>query len=357
MTAEYQKIPALVDPHVHLREPGAVHKENFRTGTMAAVAGGYGTVLDMPNNLIPTINPGALQQKVDLATGRIYCDVGFHFGATASGVEHFEQVVDQVYGLKVYMNHTTGTLLMENPAELQAVFARWPGQRPIVVHAEGEALATAIALARLNNKRLHVAHVATEEDVEMVREAKEEGLPVTCEVTPHHLFLTEADAQALGPFGVMKPSLRTEEHRLALWKNLESGVIDMIATDHAPHTEEEKLSGKPPFGVPGLETTLPLLLTTVAEGRLTLDRVVELTSTNPRRIFGLPKATDESHVLLDLEHRGLISSDNLQTKCGWTPFDRVRVIGRIAEVVFRGEKVYDGENVVGVPRGKVIFPA
>jgi len=287
MSAEHIKLPGLVDPHVHLREPGATHKENFETGTMAAIAGGFTTILDMPNNPEPTTSPQALQRKIVLAGNRIYCDVGFHLGATAEGVEYFEQVKDQVFGLKIYMNHTTGTLLMEDENELNRVFSRWPGVRPIIIHAEGKTLATAIMLSRLNNKKLHVAHVATEEDIKMVREAKEEGLPVSCEVTPHHLFLTETDVQTLGPFGIIKPSLKTEKDRRALWENLDLGVIDMIATDHAPHTKEEKLSENPPFGVPGLETALPLLLTAVAEGKLTLDQIVKLTSTNPRKIFGI----------------------------------------------------------------------
>mgnify|MGYP001577744803 CR=1 FL=1 len=354
MSAEYIKLPGLVDPHVHLREPGATHKEDFETGTMAAIAGGFSTVLDMPNNPEPTISPGALQRKIVLAENRVYCDIGFHFGATSQGFEYFEEVKDQIFGLKIYMNHTTGTLLMEDKNELNRVFSRWPREKPIIVHAEGETLATAITLARLNNRRLHIAHVATKEDVEMAREAKEEGLPVTCEVTPHHLFLTEADAQALGPFGVMKPSLKTEMDRLALWENLKLGVIDMIATDHAPHTKEEKLSEKPPFGVPGLETALPLLLTAVAEDKLTLDQVVKLTSTNPRKIFGIIKQP-ETYAEVDIKESYIIDALKLRTKCGWTPFEGMRVTGRINKVVLRGEVVFDGEEVKG-PRGKVIFP-
>lgn len=354
MGKELVRIPGLVDPHVHLREPGATYKEDFETGTTAAIAGGFSTILDMPNNPEPTISPEALQRKIVLTGNRIYCDVGFHFGATAKGVEYFEEVKDQVFGLKIYMNHTTGTLLMEDRDELNGVFARWPREKPVIVHAEGETLATAITLARLNNKKLHVAHVATKEDVEMVRRAKEEGLPVTCEVTPHHLFLTEADAQTLGPFGIMKPSLKTEKDRLALWENLESGVIDMIATDHAPHTKEEKLSEKPPFGIPGLETALPLLLTAVAEDKLTLDQVVELTSTNPRKIFGIIKQP-ETYTEVDIKESYIIDASKLRTKCGWTPFEGMEVVGRINKVVLRGEVVFDGEEVKG-PRGKVIFP-
>jgi len=220
MTAEYQKIPALVDPHVHLREPGATQKEDFETGTMAAIAGGYGIVLDMPNNPEPTVFPEALQRKIELAGNRIYCDVGFHFGATAQGVEYFEVVKDQVFGLKVYMNHTTGPLLIEDMRELRKIFSKSPREKPILVHAEGDTLKKAISLARQYEVGLHACHVSTERGIEAIRKAKEEGLRVTCEVTPHHLYFTEDDATALGPFGIMRPPLGSEIDRRALWKNL-----------------------------------------------------------------------------------------------------------------------------------------
>ena len=359
MTAEHTKIPTLVDPHVHLREPGAIHKEDFTSGTMAAVAGGYGTVFDMPNNpgLDATTTPETLYEKVRLAENRIYCDVGFYLGATSKNSKYFNLVERSVFGLKIYMNHTTGDLLMEDPNDLQKVFESWPRKRPIVVHAEGETLETAIDLTAKYRQKLHVAHIATKDDVEMVRRAKEQGLAITCEVTPHHLFLTEADEQYLGPFGKMKPALGTVMDQDALWKNLHLEVIDMIATDHAPHTRSEKLSDNPPFGVPGLETTLPLLLTAVAEQKLSIEDIVRLTSTNPRKIFGLPSASEESYVLMDVGYKGYIDSDNLKTKCAWTPFSGFEVTGRIAKVVFKNETVYDGENVVGKQHGEVIFPA
>lgn len=354
MTAERVVLPGLIDPHVHLREPGATHKEDFETGTMAAIAGGFTTVLDMPNNPEPTVCPDALKRKIALTKDRIYCDIGFHFGATASGTEYFEEIKEQVFGLKVYMNHTTGPLLMQNLDELQSVFLRWPSEKPVIVHAEGQSLETAISLAKFTGRNLHIAHIATEKDLEMVRGAKEDGLAVTCEVTPHHLFLTQIDVDKLGPFAIMKPSLKTEKDRLALWKGLDLGIIDMIATDHAPHTREEKLTEKPPFGVPGLETCLPLILSAVTEGKLTLDQVVKLTSTNPRKIFGLSE-TPETYTEIDLKESYFLNSANLKTKCAWSPFDGKRVTGKVVRVVLRGKTVFDGENIVGKPKGKVIY--
>lgn len=351
---EYQKLPGLVDPHVHLREPGATHKEDFESGTQAAVAGGYTTVIDMPNNPEPTISPEALQKKVKLAGNRIYCDVGFHFGATAEGSRYFEVIKDQVFGLKVYMNHTTGPLLVENPDDLQTVFSKWPRGRPVLVHAEGKTLKTAIDLATQHGQRLHACHLASGEELMMVKRAKEAGLPVTCEVCCHHLFLTEDDLDTLDALGIMRPPLATKKDQEILWDNLD--VIDMIASDHAPHTRQEKLGlEKPPFGVPGLETTLPLMLTAVAGGRLTLDRLVKLTSTNPGEIFGVDKET-ETYAEVDLNHSYVIDSSSLKTKVGWTPFEGMRVTGRIAKVVLRGQVVFDGEEIVGQPSGRVVFP-
>jgi len=353
MSKEIVRLPGLIDAHVHLREPGATQKEDFETGTRAAIAGGYTTVLDMPNNPEPTVAPDALQKKIQLAGNRIYCDIGFHFGGTRESSQYFEEVKNEVFGLKVYMNHTTGTLLVENPQDLQDIFARWPRGKIIMVHAEGETLRTAIDLAKNNNQRLHVCHVSQKQEIEMIRDAKEKRLPVTCEVSAHHLFLTENDVSSLGSFGIMRPPLATESDRQALWDNLD--VVDIIASDHAPHTKEEKTSEKPPFGVPGLETTLPLLLTAVVDGRLTIERLVQLTSTRPREIFAVEETTD-TYTEVDLRESYIIDGSKLRTKAGWTPFDGVRVTGRVVRVILRGEVVCDGESIKEYPRGKVIYP-
>lgn len=343
-------LPGLIDVHTHLREPGATQKEDFETGTKAAIAGGYTVILDMPNNPIPTISPEALDQKIALATGRIYCDVGFNFGATPNNSQYFEEVKDKVFGLKVYMNHTTGDLLMEDDSALEKVFKAWIQGKPILVHAEGDTLKKAINLAKRFKSQLHVCHVSLKEEIESIKEAKMEGLNISCEVSCHHLFLTDQDAKRLGVFGAMRPPLSTEENRQALWDNLDS--IDMIASDHAPHTKEEKESpGKIVNGVPGLETSLPLLLNAVNEGKVTLEKVVELTSTNPRRVFQIPEQED-TEVEVDLAEKYTINSKKLYTKCGWTPFDGMKVTGRIKKVVLRGKTVFDGKNIFG-PYGRI----
>lgn len=346
-------LPGLIDVHTHLREPGATQKEDFETGTKAAIAGGYTAILDMPNNPLPTISEEALKQKINLATGRIYSDVGFHFGATPTNYHAFEKVKDQVFGLKVYMNHTTGDLLMEDMAALEKVFTKWIKGKPILVHAEGETLKKAINLAKKYHQKLHVCHVSLKQEIELIKQAKNEGLDISCEVSCHHLFLNTGDTKRLGPYGMMRPPLSKEEDRQALWDNLD--VIGMIASDHAPHTKEEKETpGKVVNGVPGLETSLPLLLTAVNQGKLTLDKVIELTSTNPRRIFNIPKQED-TFVEVNLDERYTISDKRLYTKCGWTPFEGMEVTGKIKRVILRGKVVFDKGKILK-PLGQVIYP-
>ncbi len=340
------KLPGLIDPHVHLREPGATQKEDFESGTKAAIAGGFTTVLDMPNNPIPTISPEALQEKISLAKGRIYCDVGFHFGASSKSIQYFPEVANKVFGLKVYMNQTTGDLLMEDEQTLEMVFSAWTKEKPIMVHAEGETLQKAINMAKKFGNRLHVCHVSLNEEVKLIKAAKDSGLNISCEVTPHHLFLTEKDVSRLGGFGIMKPPLASPEDQQALWQGIKEGVIDMIGSDHAPHTKEEKSGEKPAFGVPGLETTLPLLLTAVNEGRLTMDRLIELTSANPRKIFGIPEQKDTFVEIDPIPYT--LDPSHLFTKAGWTPFAGMKVKGKVKKVVLRGQLVYNGQNVFGL---------
>lgn len=346
------KLPGLIDVHTHLREPGATQKEDFETGTKAAIAGGYTAILDMPNNPIPTVTPEALDEKISLAKGRIYSDVGFNFGATPSNSQYFEQVKDKIFGLKVYMNHTTGDLLMEDQNALEDVFSKWPKDKPIMVHAEGDTLKKAINLAKKYHQQLHVCHISLKKEIELIKQAKNEGLDISCEVSCHHLFLNENDVKRLGPYGMMRPPLSREEDRKALWDNLD--VIDMIASDHAPHTREEKENPqKVVNGVPGLETSLPLLLNAINEGKLTIEKVIELTSTNPRRIFQIPEQGN-TEVKVDMDEKYTINSKSLFTKCGWTPFDGMEVKGRVKKVTLRGKVVFDQGNILE-PFGQILY--
>jgi carbamoyl-phosphate synthase/aspartate carbamoyltransferase/dihydroorotase len=212
----------------------------------------------------------------------------------------------------------------------------------------------AIGLARVYGRRLHLCHVSLAEEMALIRAAKESGMALTCEVAPHHLFLTQADAGRLGAYGSMKPPLATKADTEALWANLD--VVDCVATDHAPHTRAEKEGDSPPPGVPGLEAMLPLLLTAVAEGRLSLERLVELTHEAPRRIFGLP-AQPDTWVEVDPEENYTLDQVELQTKCGWTPFTGMQVQGRVRQVVLRGETAFDAGQIRVEPGfGRAIEP-
>lgn len=349
-------LPGMIDVHTHLRDPGATHKEDFCTGTLAALAGGVTMILDMPNNPIPTISTSALKEKEKIAQKKAVCDYGLIFGASQlDNTSEFKKVIPKVAALKVYMDQTTGTLLIEKLDLLEKIFRMWNCDKPIMVHAESATLAKAITLAHLYKRHLHCCHVSLKEEVELIKKAKERGLKMTVEVTPHHLFFTQSDQKKLGPYGIMKPPLRSQKDVDALWQGIKTGVIDIVATDHAPHTNVEKESAKPPFGVPGLETALPLLLTAVKEKRLTLSKVIELYQENPRKIFKLPKQKD-TYIEVDLQSRFEIRNDNLKTKCGWSPFNGWKVYGKVNNVVIRGQTVYkDGKVMVEKGFGRNIY--
>lgn len=347
------ELPGLVDVHVHLREPGAKQKEDFATGTMAAVAGGYTQVLDMPNNTPPTVNPKALDQKIGLAKGRIWCDLGFNFGATKGSVKYFNKITKTAFGLKVYMNQTTGPLLIDRGEDRELIFSSWPGPLPIMVHAQGETIETAIRLAKKYKRSLHICHV-TGDQIKPITKAKEEDLQISCEVCPHHLFLSQVDLKRLGALGMMKPPLLSIDNQKKLWDNLDR--IDMISTDHAPHTKEEKQDlSSPKFGVPGLETTLPLMLNVVSLGKLSLARLIEMTSESPRRIFHLPMQ-EKTYIEVDTTNTYKITDKKLFTKCGWTPFIGLAARGEIKKVVIRNVIVFENGKFIESPQGKIIFP-
>lgn len=330
------RLPGLIDAHVHLRTPGQTHKEDLRTGTAAALAGGFTCLLDMPNTTPPIVDQATLAAKLADIECDARCDVYQFVGGSAEHADHLAALAGRAVGLKLYLGQTHGPLLLENPQIVLDLMRRWPGV--VAVHAEGWQLAAAIGMARLLDRPLHVCHVARAWEVALIRHAKETGARLTCEVTPHHLWLTDADARALGGFGYVKPELGSDADRAALWANLD--VFDCIASDHAPHTVAEKQSANPPPGLPGLETTLPLMLTAVHEGRLSLDRLVELLYGGPRRIYHLPEQP-QTWIEVAPDHRYTLGNDGLRTKCGWTPFAGMSVIGRVQSVTLRGEKIFD----------------
>lgn len=343
------RIPGMVDPHTHLRDLDWSHKATFASETAAAAAGGYWAVFDMPNTPPATTSRAALDTKLAAIGGAAVCDWGVYAGASqANNTADYPLMAADTCGLKIFNNATTGDLLIGDQATRDRHFAAWPENKIIAVHAEEETVLGILALVRKHRRRTHFLHISTAREIGYLQAAKEEGLPVTVGVCPHHLYLTEADLKTLGALGIMKPGLKTPADRNVLWRAVASGLVDVIESDHAPHTLAEKQSANPPYGVPGLETTLPLLLLAVSEGRLMLERVIELVATNPRRIWGLSCPTD-TYALVDLDAAYTVERSALLTGCGWSPFEGMRVKGKVRETWIRGCKVYDGERVLVEP--------
>ncbi len=409
--------PGLIDCHVHFREPGYEHKADMKSESASALAGGVTTVCEMPNTNPPTVTVAALADKVRRAdtikeegikeifqhtqypipNTQYSLDIRFFFGITQS--EHLEQfrtllesddeaikhLRSRLAGVKIYLDHSTGNQKIEQDLvgsvfqmcadhhvtlvahcedpEMNAREAAQNTRTNIAAHslirpAESEAVAIerAIALAKKHGTHLHIAHLSTERGVDLVRNAKREGITVTCEVTPHHLFLTIDDYERLGTLVKMNPPIRSLEHRFALWNGIIDGTVDCVSTDHAPHTLEEKQAGEPlkaPSGVPGVETMFPLLLS-VAAGhwphpleqsmscpKMSYKDIVRLCVKNPNAIFKLGKSEIEENkqcdiVVVDPKAEWIIEGAKLHSKCGWTPFEGWRVRGRVEGVILSG---------------------
>jgi carbamoyl-phosphate synthase/aspartate carbamoyltransferase/dihydroorotase len=342
-------VPALLDPHVHLRGMEWSHKGTFASETAAALAGGYWAVLDMPNTLPSTVTTSALERKLYEIGEQAVCDWGVYFGAgQVADAATYQAVIGRVCGLKMYNNATTGELIIQDQSLREAHYRAWLPRRPIAVHAEAETVLDILALVRKHRVPTHFCHICLAEEIDYLQAAKEEGLPVTIGVTPHHLYLTERDLAALGSLGLMKPTLKTEADCTRLWQAITSGIVDVVESDHAPHTLAEKAAAHPPYGVPGLETTLPLMCLAVREGRVTLEHMIDLVANTPRRIFGFSPPRD-TYTTIDLDAEYIIERGNLHTACGWTPFEGMRVVGKVTGVRIRGQQVYDGENILAQP--------
>jgi dihydroorotase len=337
--------PGLIDPHVHLRDPGATQKEDFATGSRAAVRGGFTFVCDMPNNPIPTISIGRLEEKIRTSQKQAIIPIGFHYGTDGKNMESFAEAWSNphVFGLKIYCNHTTGTLLIEDEKIITQIFASWNCDKPILVHAEGEKAALSIALAKTYKRRVHICHISQKSELEMVKKAKQKHMSITCGVTPHHLFLTQKDIVKLHSFGLMKPELTDQPNQSALWEGIHDGTIDVVETDHAPHTKEEKLGEKPPFGVPGLETSLGLLCLAVQKKTIQLDDVKRLLYEKPMSIFHIP-TQEQTFIEFDPDRPFQAGEDGYETKCQWSPFDGWELYGKVETVVLGGKTIiYKGK--------------
>lgn len=336
-------LPGVIDVHTHMRDPGLSHKEDFETGSMACAKGGVTTFIDMPNTVPNTTTEEILLRKEKNSEGRSYVDYGFHFGGSRlDNSQEIKKVKNRVASTKIFLNMSTGDMLVEEEKVLENLFRE---SKIISVHAEEEMVARAIDLAKRYNKPLYLCHLSKASEVELLREAKKEGLKVYGEVAPHHLFLNEEDANDLL---LMKPELKSTEDNKALWEGLQDGTIDTIGTDHAPHLLNEKKEKKT-FGIPGVENSLELMLTSLEE-KLNINQLQKIMSENPAKIFGIENkgkieiGYDADLTVVDLSIKEIIRNEDVVSKCGWTPYKGMKTGGKVVGTIVRGKIVYNGNE-------------
>lgn len=342
-------LPGIIDPHVHFREPGMEYKEDFFSGSKAAAKGGITTILDMPNNdpLIVTIKN--LEIKRELAKKSVV-NYGLHFGASVD--DNIEEIKNakNIASVKVFMNVSTGKMLIEDDNLLKKVFIN---SKLVTVHAEDGMVNKAVELTKECGNKLYLCHISQKSEIDYIRKNKTDKIFV--EVTPHHLFLTKDDDK--DNFTKMKPNLRNKEDQEALWQAINEGLVNTIGTDHAPHTKEDKIEEV--YGVPGNETVLPLLLNAVNDNKLSLKKLVELTSLNPAKIFGIKNRgkVKEGYyadlTIIDLNLEKEVKNEELLTKCGWSPFNGWNLKGWPVMTIINGNVVFDNGKINNI-KGKEV---
>jgi dihydroorotase len=382
-------LPGVIDTHVHFREPGAEHKEDLHSGSRAAVMGGVTAVFEMPNTQPPTISAEALSDKLRRAETRMYCDFAFYLGATRENAEALGTLekLPGCCGVKVFMGSSTGNLLLDREDDLEKVLASItrhavfhsedearlrrrktfqvkndPASHPVWRDAEAARLSTdrLLRLAKMAGKRVHVLHLSTADEIPLLSAARDIA---SVEVTPHHLTLSSPEAYAkLGARAQMNPPIRDAGHRDALWRALADGIVDVLGSDHAPHTLEEKSRSYPhsPSGMPGVQTLVPVMLDHVSKGRLGIERLVDLTSNGPARLFQIAgkgriaPGFDADFTIVDLKAKRTITNDWVQSRCRWTPYDGMDVQGWPAGTVIRGNVVMWQGRIEGEPCGRSV---
>jgi dihydroorotase len=383
-------LPGIIDSQVHFREPGLEHKEDLESGTRSAVMGGVTAVFEMPNTDPSTTTEAALNEKLKRADGRAWSNYAFFLGAASDNAEQLGELerLPGCCGIKIFMGSSTGNLLVEDDATLLNVLSH--GKRRCSIHAEDEyrlrerfelardsgdpakhpewrdaesaLLATQriVALARKAGRRVHVLHISTAIELDFLAKHKDIA---TVEATPQHLTLAAPDCyERLGTKAQMNPPIRTAEHREGLWRAIQNGIVDVIGSDHAPHTLEEKQRTYPksPSGMPGVQTTVPLMLNHIHEGRLTLARFVDLMASGPQRIFNIQRkgriavGYDADFTIVDLKKQRTITDDWSESKCGWTPFAGMTVTGWPMATVIGGQFVMREDELLGKPIGKPV---
>jgi dihydroorotase len=384
-------LPGIIDTQVHFREPGATHKEDLETGSHSAVQGGVTAVFEMPNTDPLTVDAASLADKVKRAQGRMHCDFAFFVGGTHDNVADLAELerLPGAAGIKVFMGSSTGKLLVADDAGLRAVLKAI--RRRASFHAEDEprlearkklrvegdpashpvwrdetaalkATTRLVKIAREVGKRVHVLHVSTAEEMQFLADHKDVA---SVEVTPQHLTLAASECYArLGARAQMNPPLRDARHREALWQAVANGVADILGSDHAPHTAEEKAKPYPvsPSGMPGVQTLVPVMLDHVNAGKLSLARFVDMTSAGPQRLFGIASkgriavGYDADFTVVDLKRRETITNKWIGSRCGWTPYDGMKVTGWPVGTFIRGKRVmWEGEVVTPAQGAAVRF--
>lgn len=383
-------LPGFIDSQVHFREPGMEHKETLETGATAAVCGGITSVFEMPNTNPTTTSEAALADKLARAKGRMACDHAFFVGACPDNIDHIADLEDLPgsAGIKVFMGSSTGSLLVETEELLEMVLRR--GHRRASFHSEDEDILRAqyaalapgthvrehphvrrveaavtsttrlLRLAEKTRRLVHILHISTAQELPLLAANRSWA---TCEVTPNHLHLCAPDCyDQLGTQAQMNPPVRDQYHRDALWGALRSGLIDVMGSDHAPHSLEEKAKPFPaaPSGMPGVQTTVPLMLNAVAQGRLSLTRLVDLMASGPQRIFAiqnkgrLAPGYDADLTIVDLKRQEVIASPWLKSRAGWSPYEGQRVTGWPVMTYVRGVLAAQEGELVSPPQGEPV---
>ncbi|MDO8427676.1 MAG: dihydroorotase [Candidatus Diapherotrites archaeon] len=387
-------LPGLIDVHVHFRTPGQEHKEDWKTGSMAALAGGVTSVMDMPNNDPSTVSEKLLNEKRKLVSKKSLINYGFHFGLTSGNFNEFAKAKNVVSG-KLYAGSTTGNLLVAEISVQEKIFQTAKQSNKLVfVHVENEqeikkniekfkneansvelhskirtVKAEVLEIKYLLNiqkkfqNKLHFCHISSQAGIELIQQVKKTNLLVSCEVAPHHLFLSQLDYKKLGNFAKVNPSLKSKQDCASLWQALNSGAVDVIATDHAPHTIEEKSQDywNAPSGVPGLETTLALLLTEFHKKNIALERIIQVCSQNPAKLLNLKnkgsieKGKDADLIVVTASQEWAVKNDELFTKCKWSPFDGWKLKGKVLHTVVNGNLMFSEDQVIGKSLGKELI--
>ena len=386
-------LPGVTDTQVHFREPGLEHKEDLESGTRAAIMGGVTGILEMPNTNPTTTNAAALTDKLIRAKGRAWCNFGFFVGASTDNIAQLGTLekLPGTPGIKIFMGSSTGSLLVSTDEDLTSVLRSVKKRCPI--HAEDEPRNTArkslisssphprehpflrdAESARLATERIlkisaetgtpvHILHVSTIDEPQVIAKAKQMGLNTTAEVTPQHLYFSAPDCyDRLGSLVQMNPPIRSKEHQEGLWKALDAGIFDVFGSDHAPHTLEEKSAHYPksPSGMPGVQTLLPVLLTFVHQGRLSAQKLVEMACERPASLYAIRgkgqirEGFDADIVMVDPKRSYEFQRSMVQSKCGWSPYEGEILTGWIEHVLLGGKWAVREATLIGSPQGSML---